>query len=264
MFRLSSTRFSTLACALAASLLLLASGSGVKSRGQSQTSARTPTETVREFFKALHQKRFREALSISIYKPAIDGLSAKEFEELRPEFEAMATDADKVEITGEQISGESATVFVKVPDDKGVMQPSKVDLMKVGGAWIVGEPQGEKAIREAGKDYFFNVRVQVNETDAQDMMVRIIKAQIAHGSQNGGLYADIPTLVKEGLLPEDIMTTASTGYKYHLKLSGDKKTYTAGAEPEQYGRTGRVSFYLDPAGLQRKDVGGKPLTPDKK
>jgi len=263
MFRLSSTRFSTLACALCASLLLLASGSGVRTRAQA-AQARTPSETVREFFKALHEKRFREALSISIYKPAIDGLSAKDFEELRPEFEAMATDADKVEITGEQISGDSATVFVKVPDDNGAMQPSKVDLMKLGGAWIVGEPQNEKAIREAGKDYFFNVRIQVNETDAQDMMVRIIKAQLVHGSQNGGLYADIPTLVKEGLLPKDIETTASTGYKYHLKLGGDKKTYTAGAEPEQYGRTGRVSFYLDTAGLQRKDVGGKPLTPDKK
>lgn len=246
---------------LLSALLLLTLGANALAQ---TAPARTPTETAREFFKALHEKRFRDALGMSIYKPAIEGLSAKEFDELRPDFEAMALGAERIQITGEQISGETATVFVKMADDNGEMQTSKVDLMKVGGAWVVGEPENEKAVRQAGKDYFFNVRLQTHEAEAQEMMVRIVKAQLVHSSQNKGLYADLPTLLKEGLLPKDIETTASTGYRYHITVSGDGKSYTAGAEPAEYGRTGKLSFYLDPAGLQRKDVGGKPFVPEKK
>ncbi|MGI8996241.1 MAG: hypothetical protein ACR2GW_06175, partial [Pyrinomonadaceae bacterium] len=44
--------------------------------------ARTPSETVREFYKAMRERRFREAFALSIYKPAIEGLTAEEFEEL--------------------------------------------------------------------------------------------------------------------------------------------------------------------------------------
>ena len=36
---------------------------------------RSPSDTVREFYKAMREKRFREAFALSIYKPVIDGLS---------------------------------------------------------------------------------------------------------------------------------------------------------------------------------------------
>jgi hypothetical protein len=222
-------------------------------------------ETVREFYKALYEKRFREALALSIYKPAIEGLTQQEFDELRPDFEAMAKEVEKVQLTGEQISGETATVFAKVPDDNDVLQILKIDLVRSNGAWIVGNTADESTVRKAGKDFFYNVRIAVHEDEASDMLQRIFKAQFVYSTQYKGLYADIPTLVKEGLLPSDIETPASTGYRYHIKLGNDKQTYASGAEPAQYGRTGRLSFYLDQTGvLQKEDLAGKPLIPQKK
>jgi hypothetical protein len=257
---------SRLTLAFIASLLLLASSSGlrvVQAQTPAAAQSRTPAETAREFFKALYEKRFREALAISIYKPAIEPLSAKEFDELRPDFEAMAKGADSVEVTGEQISGDTGTVFVKIKDDNGEMQTSKVDLIRTGGIWIVGNADDQAAVRKAGKDYFYNVRLQAHEADAQEMMVRIVKAQLVYSSQHAGEYADIPALIKAGFLPEDIKTSDSTGYNYHIKLSADKKSYTAGAEPAQYGRTGKISYYLDATGLKGRDTGGKPYVPEK-
>lgn len=244
-----------------ATLLLMTTGANILAQ---TTPTRTPSETMVFFYKALFEKRFREALAMSIYQPAIEGLTDKEFDEFRPDFEAMAKGADGIEITGEQISGDVATVFIKIKDDSGTMQTSKVDLIRVGDAWIVGNAEDQKTVKQAGKEYFFNIRIQAHEADAGEMMVRIVKAQLVHNSQNAGLYADIPTLVKAGLLPADIETTASTGYRYHMKISPDKKSYQAGAEPAEYGRTGKLSFYLDLNGLIRKDIGGKPLTPAKK
>ncbi len=253
-----SSRIVSVAVAAILSLVLAASAVG-------QTPAqRTPSETVREFYKALYEKRFREALAISIYAPAIEGLTTKEFDEFRPDFEAMARGADSIEVSGEQISGDVATVFVKVKDDNGTMQPSKADLIRSNGIWIVGNAEDQKAVQKAGKQYFFDVRLLAHEADAQEMMVRIVKAQLVYSSQNAGAYADLATLVKGGLLPPDISTPDSTGYRYHISLSGDKKSYSAGAEPDQYGRSGKVSFYLDSAGLIQKDVGGKPLSAPKK
>ena len=78
---------------------------------------RSPSDTVREFYKAMREKRFREAFDMSIYKPAIDNLKPQEFEDLRPDFEKMSAAIPlTVNITGEQISGDAATVFVKVKE----------------------------------------------------------------------------------------------------------------------------------------------------
>lgn len=246
---------------LVAALLLVAMEANVLAQ---TAPTRTPSDTMREFYKALFEKRFRDALAMSIYQPAIEGLTAKEFDEFRPDFEAMANGADGIEVTGEQISGDVATVFVRVKDDNGTMQTSKVDLIRAGDAWIVGNAVDQKVVKDAGKEYFFNIRIQTHEADAAEMMVRIVKAQLVHSSQHNGAYADISTLVKSGLLPPDIETSQSTGYRYHMKVSDDKKSYSAGAEPAVYGRSGKLSFYLDLNGLIRKDMGGKPLTPDKK
>src|ERR1044072_610698 len=84
----------------------------------------TPTEVTREFYRLMREKKFREAFAISIYRQAIEGLSQQEFDDLRPDFERMAiavsegiTGQDF--ITGEQVSGASAAVFVKVPSPDG-------------------------------------------------------------------------------------------------------------------------------------------------
>jgi len=68
---------------------------------------RSPTDTVRDFYKAMRERKFREAFGMSIYKPAIEGLGEQEFDDLRPDFEKMAAAIpDKVDLTGEQISGD--------------------------------------------------------------------------------------------------------------------------------------------------------------
>jgi hypothetical protein len=259
MFKVLTVRFCSIHL-IAVALLLVVLGASAMAQ---TVPTRSPSDTTRDFYKALYEKRFREALAMSIYMPAIDGLTTKEFDEFRPDFEAMARGADSIEVTGEQISGDLATVFVRIKDDNGEMQTSKVDLVLTKGVWLVGSADDQKAIKKAGKDYFFDIRNQAHEADAQDMMVRIIKAQLVYNSQHVGTYADMSALVKDGLLPPDIETSASTGYHYHIKISGDKKNYSAGAEPAEYGRTGKVSFYLDANGLIRKDVSGKPLTPGK-
>ena len=56
----------------------------------SQQPQRSPSDTVREFYKAMREKKFREAFALSIYKPAIENLNPQEFEDLRPDFEKMA------------------------------------------------------------------------------------------------------------------------------------------------------------------------------
>lgn len=245
-----------------AALLLSVAGVAVAASAQAQNSspqARTPTETVREFYKALSQKRFRDALMISIYKPAIEGLSAAEIEELRPDFEKMAAGAEKIEVKGEQLSGETATVFVKMTDDTAEAPPAPVPLLRLDGQWIVGERDDYELVRQGGKDFFFKTRIEVHEGEVKEMLQRIQLAEIAYSAQHDGSFADIPTLVAAALLPKDLEGTESTGYRFTIRVMKDGKSYSVNAEPARYNRTGRLSFYMDKSGLKSADVGGKPL-----
>src|SRR2546425_5746251 len=64
------------------SLVLLGTSSII--HGQTQ---RGPSDTVREFYKAMREHRFKEAWSLTIYKSAVETLTAEEMEDLRPDFE---------------------------------------------------------------------------------------------------------------------------------------------------------------------------------
>src|SRR5947209_9600046 len=80
--------------------------------------AGSPSRVVLDFYQALRERKFREAFAMSIYKPAVDSLSAQEFDEMRPEFEKMAAAVlEQVELHGEQVSGGEATVFARSGDD---------------------------------------------------------------------------------------------------------------------------------------------------
>src|SRR5258705_14002989 len=93
-------------------VILFALLCGVAASAGAQQQPRSPSDTVREFYKALREKRFRDAFALSIYKSAIDPLKPKEFDELRPEFERIAgVIPAEVNLGGEQISGDLATVF---------------------------------------------------------------------------------------------------------------------------------------------------------
>src|SRR5918998_1627961 len=251
---------SSLLSTLAATLLLLVASTGMEAFAQN-SPARTPTETVREFYKRMRERRFREAFAVTIYKPVVEVLSAEELEELRPDFERMAAAIpEKIEVSGEQISGYMATVFVKIADSDKAAQAEPVTLIRDDtGAWIVGDKENQEVVRKAGKQFFFEARIQTHHNEVQDMMRRISLAQIAYAAQHNNLYADIPTLIAAGLVPKDIESTDTLGYRFHLTLAKDAKSWTAGAEPVRYNRTGRLSFLLDSTGIRSADVGGKPL-----
>ena len=226
---------------------------------------RTPTETMREFYRMMREKKFREAFGISIYRDAIEGLSTQEFEELRPDFERMAIAVseripEKVDITGEQISGDVATVFVKVIDADGKEKVEPASLIKVGNSWFVGDKENLELVRKAGKRFFFEARINAHHSDLQDILTRISLAQVVYSQGHNGQFGNIAELITAGLVPKDLEGTESTGYHFQINRSGDGKTWYATAEPAQYGRTGRLSFFLDASGIKSGDAGGKPLT----
>jgi len=230
-----------------------------------QAPPRSPSDTVREFYKAMRDKRFREAFGMSIYKPAIEPLKPQEFEDLKPDFDKMAAVIpEQVNITGEQISGDLATVFVKVKEGEGPDVPEPVSLIHVDGAWIIGDKENQAIVKKAGKQFFFNARIDVHHDEVQALLTRISLAELVYSQQHNGLFADLATLITAGLLPKDLEGTDSTGYRFHVNTGSGGKTWNAAAEPAVYGRSGRLSFYLDPTGVRSSDTGGKPLTPGKK
>jgi hypothetical protein len=251
------------ACLLASVLLLLALVTVASARGAQNVAQRTPTETVREFYRLLRLKQFREAFALSIYKPAIDGLGAEEFADLQPDFEKMASVVpENVQVSGEQISGETATVFIKVNNDQAAAQQDEsVMLMRRNGGWIIGDKENEAVVKRSGKEFFFTARIQTHHTEVQNMLQRLSVAQLIYSQQHNGQFGNLQALIAAGLIPKDIEATESTGYRFHVTLGADAKSFTAGAEPARYGRTGRLSFFLDKTGVRSSDTGGKPLNP---
>lgn len=232
----------------------------------SQQPQRSPSDTVREFYKAMREKKFREAFDLSIYRPAIDSLKPQEFEDLRPDFERIALAVSEkipgeVNITGEQISGDDATVFIKILDAEGKEKLEPTTLIKLDGGWLVGDRDSLQLVKKAGKEFFFNARIDAHHSDVQDMLTRISLAQLVYSQQHNGLFADLATLITAGLLPKDLEGTESTGYRFHINSVDAGKSWNAAAEPAQYGRTGKLSFYMDAAGVRSGDKAGKPLTP---
>ncbi len=246
---------------LFAGLLLCLSTLPVMSQ---QTPPRTPSDTVREFYILMRAQKFREAFALSIYKSAIEPLKPQEFEELRPDFEKMASVFPaEVNLGGEQISGDTATVFVKVKEGDKPETAEPTVLILVDGAWIIGSKEDQAFVKKAGKQFFFNLRINAHHDDVQAMLTRISLAQLLYSQQHNGLFADLATLISLGMLPKDLEGTETTGYRFHVRSLEGGKRWNAAAEPAQYGRSGKLSFYMDAAGVRSGDTGGKPLTPPK-
>jgi hypothetical protein len=242
-------------------VLLMLAGSA---SALAQNPPRSPTETTRLFYQMLREKKFREAFMLSIYRPAMESLSAQEFEEFRPDFEKMALAVgektpQQIDVSGEQVSGDSATVFVKVLDAEGKEKIEPVSLIKIDNAWIVGDKESLDLVKKAGKQFFAEARINAHHSDVQDMMTRISLGQVLYSQNRNGLFGNMAELVAAGVVPKDIETPDSTGYRFQINRSADAKSWYATAEPAQYGRSGRLSFYLDATGVRSGDNGGKPL-----
>jgi hypothetical protein len=225
---------------------------------------RSPTETMRDFYRMMREKKYRDAFNISIYRQAIEGLSTQEYEDLKPDFDRMAIAVseripEKVDITGEQISGNAATVFVKVVDADGKEKIEPASLIKIDNSWIVGDKENLELVRKDGKKFFFEARINAHHSDVQDMLTRISLSQVVYAQGHNGQFANMAELIAGGLVPKDIEGPETTGYRFQVVRATDGKSWYATAEPAQYGRTGRLSFYLDGAGVRSGDAGGKPL-----
>ena len=239
-------------------VLLLASSTSI-----AQTP-RTPTETVRQFYRMLREKKYREAFNLSIYRSAIEGLSPQEYDDLKPDFDKMAIAVSEripetVDITGEQISADAATVFVKVVDADGKDKIEPASLIKIDNSWIVGDKENLELVKKAGKKFFFEARINAHHSDVQNMMTRISLAQVAYAQGHNGQFGNMAELITSGHIPKDIEGPETTGYRFQVIRAADGKSWYATAEPAQYGRTGRLSFYLDASGVRSGDTGGKPL-----
>lgn len=242
-------------------LVALAGGAPQTTLAQAQ---RTPTETVRQFFQLLREKKYREAFGISIYRLAAEPLSAAEFEDFRVDFDRMAIAIteripEKIEITGEQISGDAATVFMKVLDADGKEKVETTSLIRVDNVWIVGDRENLELVKKEGKKFFFEARINAHHNDVQDMLTRISLAQVVYSQGHNGRFGNMAELIAGGHVPKDIEGVETTGYRFQIVRSPDGKSWYATAEPAQYGHTGRLSFYLDASGVRSGDVGGKPL-----
>ena len=221
---------------------------------------RTPSDVVRDFYKAMREHRFKDAWSMSVYKPAVDGLTADEMEDLRPFFEAQAAAIpEQLQIDTERISGNTAQVFVRLPPDSSPQLTSRpVDLIKSGGGWIIGTPAEQETVKKAGGRYFVDALIDLNQDNMADVLKRLIGMEAAYAQANNGAYGEVKALVAAGLMSDDMFDPKLSGYNFRLTING--KTYIATAEPAHYGRTAKVSYWMDQTGaIKSADNGGKPL-----
>jgi hypothetical protein len=250
------------------SIALLAAAFCVSPPGVSaQTVQRTPSDVVREFYKAMREHRFKDAWSMTIYKSAIVDLTAEEMEDLRSTFEEQAAHIpEQVEITSEQIEGKAAKVFVKLPPAESSPQITSepVALINSGGAWIVGDEANQAIVIKAGRRYFLDAVIDLNQNAIEDFLKNLVGLEAIFALAHNGAFGDLKALVGAGLMSDDVVDPKSTGYSFHLTIATDSKSFVAGAEPTRYGHTGKLSFWMDQTGkIAKIDNGGKPLNSPK-
>ena len=216
---------------------------------------------MREFYKAMREHRFKDAWSMSVYKPAIEGLTPDEMEDLRPFFESQAAPIpEQLQIDGDKISGNTAQVFVRLPpsDTSPQLTSKPVDLIKSGGDWIIGTPAEHETVKKAGSRYFLDALIDLNQDNMADVLKRLIGMEAVYAQANNGAYGELKALVAAGLMSDDMFDPKLSGYTFRLTING--KTYIATAEPAHYGRTGKLSYWMDQTGIIKSaDNGGKPL-----
>ena len=243
--------------------LVLAVAFAAASVSLAQTQ-RGPSDVVREFYKAMREHRFKDAWALTIYKPAIEDLTADEMEDLRQDFEDRADKVPgQIEITGEQIQGKIATVFVKIPptDNSGQVLSEPVNLLDAGGgSWIIGTEADQAEVKKKGRRFFLDALIDEHESDMEDLLKRLVAVEGLYAQQNNGAFGDLPRLVKATLMSNDVADPKATGYNFRITVSPDGKSYVASAEPARYGHTGKLSFSMDQTGVIKKaDNGGKPV-----
>jgi len=223
-----------------------------------QKTTASPTVAAINFYRALKEKRYVEGFRHSIYREAIEGLSPAELRELEPDFARTFSEIpEKIEPKGEQITGETASVFLKF---EGIEQPQTVALIRVKGEWLVGDQESFAIIKAQGHAYFFNTRILVNEGEAAEILQSMIGAEVIYSNKFKGRNAPLAELIRLGGVPKDLENGESNGYRFALTLSADQSTFFATAVPVVYGKTGRLSFYADINAVRAQDLKGQLAT----
>jgi hypothetical protein len=227
----------------------------------------SPAEIVQLFYKYLREKKFREALLLTNLRPAIEGLTDLELKEFQLDFERIAVNVPSdIQVNGEIIAGDSATVTANLPDndDLDASQMQEIRLRRDNASWTIltVDDEAEAKIKAEGRNYFYSLKIDSHQDDARVMLDRIAKAQMAFSAANQGRYGDVEELVRNELLAPDVRSSDSTGYNYAVKVFDGGKKYSVIATPAIYGKTGKLTFSvdLDKKGqphLTSKDTGGK-------
>lgn len=223
-----------------------------------QTAPGSPAEVVTDFYRLLREKRYVEGFRLSVYESAVVNLLPSELEELRPDFDTtFAQIPPGVTIRGEQVSGETAVVWLELA---GKLMPDPVILIRVGGQWRVGDQETYNMVRQEGRQFFFNARMFVNERETADLLKQLVFAQIMFAQNNNGRFASLPELVAQNKqdLPQELFQGVANGYRIELHTNGKGFNYTA--VPVQYGRTGKLSFFANAAGVRAQDLKGQSAT----
>ena len=214
----------------------------------------TPTETVVQFYKLLRDQNYRAGMALSVFADAVADLSDDDLVELTPDFQrTFSAIPATLNIKGEQVSGDSATVFVQfgAPD-----QPADtVTLVRDNGQWLVGDRDVLAVVREQRSAYFFNVRISVDHNEVYDLIKSITGSEDVH-FRRAKVYATIDELIATEGLTDDLREGIASGYRFVVNLTPDKQVYTVVAIPVRYGRTGRLSFYADAREIRGADAKG--------
>ena len=218
--------------------------------------AQTPSAAALNFYHALKEKHYVEGFRHSVYRGAVEGLSAAELQELEPDFSrTFAQIPDKIEVQGEQVNGDTAIVTLKFD---GNDQPQAVVLVRSGGEWLVGDQASLQEVKQQGRAYFFNARMVANEDEVVDILQHIIGAEVIYGRKFPGRVAPLADLIRLGGVTKDLETGVANGYRFSMNVSADQSSFTATAVPLVYAKTGRLSFYADINGIRAQDLKGQP------
>lgn len=101
-----------------------------------------------------------------------------------------------------------------------------------------------------------------NESIARSLLQTVASAEATFQSTKGdGRYGTLDELLTEGLISKDLLE--KYGYKIDVAVSSNR--FEAIAIPVEYGRTGRISFFVDESGVLRggDHAGGAATLADK-
>jgi hypothetical protein len=100
--------------------------------------------------------------------------------------------------------------------------------------------------------------LQVNEARAQSALRVLFSGEATFQATKGaGHYGTLDELISEGLISKESLESQS----YRIELSVLANKFEATAVPVEYGKTGRLSFFIDESGtLRAGDHGGGPAT----